>query len=103
MHCVNKTDDAHAHLDYKPDVYRLIQGNGDDPDPGSENQTIETTQTDDSDNPMMGGPAVETEPKGSEAVELPCGHESYNPVEAPDPPFTVSCSACGQAWVVENE
>lgn len=37
---------------------------------------------------------------GGGSEPLPCGHESFDPSEAPAPPFTVTCEECGGAWTV---
>lgn len=42
----------------------------------------------------------EAEDGGGSDDELPCGHESIDPAEAPDPPFTVTCDTCGESWTV---
>jgi hypothetical protein len=47
-------------------------------------------------------PESDTE-SDSEKVDLPCGHESYDPAQAPEPPFSVTCDTCGQSWTVKNE
>lgn len=41
---------------------------------------------------------------GSDDTEhdLPCGHESFDETEAPEPPFRVECSQCGDDWVVND-
>lgn len=75
----------------------------------NENGT-DTAENDDtpteSENPVMGNaePAADTEPDTStnSGVELPCGHESYDPSEAPDPPFKTSCDQCGGSWRVSE-
>jgi len=38
----------------------------------------------------------------SENVELPCGHEHYDPSEAPSKPFKIECEQCGNSWRVEE-
>jgi len=40
--------------------------------------------------------------ESSDDVELPCGHESFNEDEAPDPPFGIECSTCGESWTVRE-
>lgn len=35
-----------------------------------------------------------------EMVEFPCGHDSYDPTEAPDEPFAVTCDECGERYKV---
>lgn len=37
-----------------------------------------------------------------DTVELPCGHESFNPDDAPPFPFRVECDECGGTWVVDE-
>lgn len=34
--------------------------------------------------------------------ELPCGHESYRMDDAPEPPYRVQCSECGDSWRVTS-
>lgn len=65
-----------------------------DPDPDS---TPEAGASD-ANNPTMpsGSPAT----SATDAVELPCGHDSYDPAEAPEPPFNVRCGTCGERYGV---
>lgn len=98
-HYSGRQDDAHAGGYQKA---KTLLDSGD-----TTQETTETAETDDStdtsDSPVMGDadPDATTEPD-TEGVELPCGHESYNASEAPDPPFAVSCSECGNAWKVQE-
>jgi hypothetical protein len=75
-------------------------------------ETTESTDTDTDDtpddtntrdSPVMGDANPEQAAQSSsDGVELPCGHESYDPGEAPSAPFAVSCSECGKAWEVQE-
>jgi len=38
----------------------------------------------------------------SDDIKLPCGHESYSPDDAPQPPFGIECSTCGESWTVRE-
>jgi hypothetical protein len=51
-------------------------------------------------NPTMETPSPADGSNGTE--ELPCGHESFDPDNAPKPPFHAYCDTCGEAWVVEE-
>jgi len=35
-------------------------------------------------------------------VSLPCGHETFDPDEAPEPPYQVGCETCGETWTVRE-
>jgi len=62
------------------------------------------TQTQDSDSPVFGSvdPDADTDPEPDESdqVELPCSCESYDPSNAPEPPYELQCTQCGKAWRV---
>jgi hypothetical protein len=95
-HYSGRQDDAHAGGYQKAKT--LLDG-GD--------TATETTETDDSadtsSSPVMGdADPQETAQSDTNGVELPCGHEAYDPAEAPEPPFAVSCSECGKAWEVKE-
>jgi hypothetical protein len=45
--------------------------------------------------PTMG----DATPEDVREVELPCGHESFDPAEVDkSPPYNVRCEDCGQEW-----
>jgi len=67
----------------------------DEPEPDS------TTDTQGGSDPIMGGGDT-SDVGSSEDIDLPCGHESYDPGEAPDPPFGIECSTCGESWTVRE-
>jgi hypothetical protein len=98
-HYSGRQDDAHAG-GYQKAKTML---DGEDTATETAETTEDTPQSDTSSSPVMGNadPDATTEPD-TEHVELPCGHESYDPGEAPDPPFAVSCSECGKAWEVQE-
>ncbi len=70
--------------------------------------TSDDTDSDPSnnDNPTFGTvdpdaePDPDPEPDTPNQVELPCGCESYEPTEAPERPFAVTCSTCGTSYRV---
>jgi hypothetical protein len=66
-----------------------------DPDPDPEPEPGSAG----ADNPTMpsGSPATAAT---TDAVELPCGHDSYDPRDAPEPPFNVRCATCGERYGV---
>ena len=65
-------------------------------------ETDSTTTT--SENPVFGDidpdADPDPEPDTSDNVELPCGCDSYDPSDAPDPPYKITCPDCGQSWRV---
>jgi hypothetical protein len=103
-HYSGSQDDAHSG-GYQVAKDRLNEQ--DDSTYGSASEASETdtdaSQSNPGGSPVMGDadPDAAAEP-ASKDVELPCGHESYDPGEAPDPPFAVSCSECGKAWEVQE-
>jgi len=61
-----------------------------------------TTTT--SENPVFGDIDPDTDPEPeTESVELPCGCDSFDPSEAPQAPYKITCPDCGQSWKVTNE
>ena len=55
----------------------------------------------------LGIPSTESAQEPSQEPEtetdmhdLPCGHESFDLADAPEPPFAVSCDTCGKSWGV---
>jgi hypothetical protein len=70
----------------------------------STDSTDTDNETPDSEsNPVMGSADPNPSPSGDDREELPCGHESYDPTEAPDPPYRVGCDECGDTWEVVSE
>jgi hypothetical protein len=73
-------------------------------DPEADEVTDDVTDTDPSDNPVFGNVDPDADPDAGlaadDSVELPCGCESYEPTEAPAPPFAVTCSTCGTSYRV---
>jgi len=53
-------------------------------------------------NPTMpdGDGSPEPNQSNTEKVDLPCGHDSYDPSEAPEKPFRITCTDCKQTWRV---
>lgn len=111
VHIWKKQDDEHDMAESKDDALIWLSENDhitrdtgpsmaaddeDDPEP--------TQQPESSDNPVMGSadPDADPNPDSADAggVELPCGHESYDPDDAPERPFAVACSQCGQKYKV---
>jgi len=107
-HMFVKGDETHTGVNYQKAV-TLIETNTDaepveedepDEDP-SDNQydTDETTPV--GKDPVMGD--GNTGNVGtSDDIELPCGHESFNPDNAPEPPFPVECEVCGETWTITD-
>jgi len=98
-------DEAHSGAWHKA----MAEAEGSDsPARAGATETDESPPEGDTDtNPTFGSAEVETgtetEPADtSEEVDLPCGHESFAPAEAPEPPFRVSCEECGEAWNVTD-
>lgn len=98
-HYSGKQDDDHE------GGYLRAQELLEDADPSGEVTVDESPKPDDSthdpagDDPVMGsGPSFEEE--DTDVEELPCGHETFDPSEAPEPPFRVSCGECGEGWTV---
>lgn len=120
MHAINMGDEEHDAVTSKTDGYDRLDGGNDGDEsrePADESGGQETTPgTDESDgaadgaqasdgsNPAFDGPSPDTSTSAaSGSVELPCGDESYDPADAPNPPFKVSCGACGKSWRVTDE
>jgi len=65
---------------------------------------LESTDTNESENPVFGDsdPDADPEPnvETSDKLELPCGCDSYDVSDAPDPPYKITCPDCGQSWRV---
>lgn len=102
-HYSGKKDDAHSG-GYEKAMSMLESDGGSKPDTdGTDGQTGSPNQDD--------GPTFPEASSGdnggtdtSEApTDLPCGHESFDPSEAPDPPFRVQCDTCGASWTVTDE
>jgi len=92
QHWGGKRDDAHS-----GSFYEALNST-------NQNTTNEPNEPDGpvGKDPVMGG--GDTSNVGtSDDVELPCSHESFNPDEAPEPPYEVSCSTCGESWTVSKE
>jgi len=66
----------------------------------NENNGESTDGDDKESNPTMETPSPADGSNGTE--QLPCGHESFDPENAPKPPFHAYCDTCGEAWVVEE-
>jgi hypothetical protein len=94
-HYSGKRDDAHAGGYEKA---KQLLKNGATTSNSAESTPSETS----SGNPVFGDadPDAATETETVEEVTLPCGHESYNPEDAPEKPFVVSCSQCGEQYKV---
>lgn len=99
-HWGGKQDDVHSgawHAAYA-DAQEADEGNGDGPDPASGSEG--------SGDPSQGDPTMGSrDPDGDEddqedVHDLPCGHESFDAAEAPDPPFVVQCDSCSGTWEV---
>lgn len=96
-HYSGKQDEAHSG-GYQ-DAKQMLD---DSADGGSD-----TTPSKAPENPVVDGVKPSSDPAGSEPgsqtdVELPCGHESFSKDEAPDPPFVVTCSTCGEQSKVNS-
>jgi hypothetical protein len=73
-----------------------VNGEPDEDAPGDvEPQEDTNSQGDPPDDPTMG----DATPEDVREVDLPCGHESFDPAEVnKSPPFNVQCTQCGQEW-----
>lgn len=95
-HYSGKSDDAH------PGGYaraRSLLADADDP--ADEQAEDSADNQGGGGDPTMG--SADPSPDQGGSRELPCGHESYDPSEAPDPPYRVGCSECGDTWRVTDE
>lgn len=63
-----------------------------------------TTTTTTTTNPTMptGDPTDTGTDTAGKGETLPCGHESINPNDAPEPPFNVTCETCGESYGVKK-
>jgi len=71
----------------------------------SQQSPEQSTAEQSSDDSTAGNPVMGDADPGSsqnEQVDLPCGHESFSRSDAPEPPFGVSCSECGESWAVSD-
>lgn len=66
------------------------------PDPDPEPDPEPERAPADADNPTM--PAGSSTRTTTDGVELPCGHETFDPSRAPEPPFNVICETCGESY-----
>lgn len=93
-HWGGKSDDAHSGsfreaFDSESASDGASAGPSESPDP----------EGDRSGNPTFG----DADPSGDpDEIDLPCGHDSYDPSEAPDPPFRAECEQCGDGWTVRE-
>jgi len=104
-HYSGMRDDAHAG-GYRraKEIVEENSGDGefieDEPDGGG-GQGAEEGGSPGEEDPIMGDGSTSQQTDGSTHREdLPCGHESFNPSEAPEPPFDVECNTCGESWTV---
>lgn len=99
-HYSGKRDDDH------PGGYERAKTLLDDDVETAETPTETTTETTSNSDPTMGNanPDEYDEADESDDVELPCGHESFDPEDVEkSPPYIVSCDTCGESWRYENE
>jgi len=69
---------------------------------GTDDSTPDTTDTGDT-NPTMGSADPQSNDSGASGnEELPCGHEAFDPADAPDTPFMVECETCGTRYEVTD-
>lgn len=114
-HWGGKQDEDHAgkwheaHEAYQEAREQTADDEQEDPSDGPEEAQAEpqaragasTGDAGNGSNPAFDGPSPDTSNSGSsDNVDLPCGHESYDPSETPDPPFKVTCEECGTSWRV---
>jgi len=108
-HAQGKRDDAHSGLTYTGVLAEV--GTEQPAESTDEPDTDEQSEADSEAEHGQTGLSFPENPdadddrgeQASDMVDLPCGHESYNEAEAPDPPFGVSCESCGKSWVVRDE
>lgn len=109
VHIWKKQDDKHDMADSKDSALIWLSENDhitSDTGPSmSDPDDAETSDgADSSGNPVMGSADPDADPDGESAdaggVELPCGHESYDPDDAPEKPFAVACGQCSAKFRV---
>lgn len=112
-HMQGKRDEAHKGIGYEKArimIEQSGQGGGEAPADPARAKASPSTGTDQS-TPQgelefpdsgggQGGQQGSDGSTGSAEETLPCGHETFDPSKAPDPPFTVTCDECGGAWTV---
>jgi len=96
-HAQAKRDPPHKGISYR-DVMDEHAGNGAS-SPSTPNGSSSPSGS--GSNPTVGDGDSGGGADGRE--ELPCGHESFDPAEAPATPFTISCETCGKTWRVEDD
>ena len=105
-HAQAKRDAPHKGISYR-NVMDEHSGNGSESRQSSTSGSSPSSTSTNGDNPTVGsgdsGGGTQADTGGSDAVELPCGHESFDPAEAPDTPFVIGCETCGETWQVEDD
>jgi hypothetical protein len=97
-----KSDEEHNHINTKNEGIEWLSENGHI----SGSTSPDTSENNTSENPVFGDidPDADPDPKPdtSDQVELPCSCDSYDPSDAPDPPYKITCPDCGQSWRVRE-
>jgi len=103
-HMFTTGDETHTGVNYQKAI-RLIETNTDS-NPTNEDDEPDETNESEPDEPVgkdpVKGSGNTSDVNSSNDIELPCGHESFDPDNAPEPPFPVECEVCGETWTVTD-
>jgi hypothetical protein len=109
QHAFTTGDEAHSGVNYQKAMMHL------NTDATSGSSSLSADSDSGADNPVFGDANPDTvgtstndpdgdtdSDSGANSVALPCGCETIDPADAPEPPYQVTCGTCGTTYKVNE-